>query len=518
MKHPHPGLCLALTAVVTSLPALAQEPAFTLTPSADHQQLGSNYVALGDLDGDGTVDLAVSDPSFRSGGFLSVGAVHLVSGADGSTLRRHQGHIAANQYFGLSLAALDADGDGATDLAVGTPGQSGPGGYGAGAVWIFSGANGSVLSTFTGPAASQFGSTLANAGDQNGDGLDDLLVGAPNANGSRGEVHVVSASDGVNLGVIGTTAFFSSFGTGLATVSDLDGDGRREFVVAAPGFRSGSYAVGKVAIYRSSDRSVVVERTAAGSSDRFGESLAGVPDTDGDGVTDLMIGSYSGGSAFVVSGANLATVVDLSVPGLPANQRVHVGGSLDFDADGTRDWLIGSPGLAPLATGRAGGIRVISGANGQVLLERLATAALTNLGLNPRVLPGLGMAAGESSLRDPLTGGRGFAHVWQVAETVPDADGDGIPDDIDAVPDSNLDPTVTFLGVDSGVTNTLDTSGMSLADRFVALGTPADYDSPGRYQSAAARLASELADQGIITPGEAGKLTSAAAKAKGGRR
>ena len=519
MKHPYGGLCLALTAVTSPMSLHAQEPTFTLTPSADHQQLGTTYVAVGDINGDGIADLAVSDPGYRADGLYNAGVVHLISGADGTTLRGYQGTIAQSQFFGLGLAALDVNHDGVLDLAVGAPGQSGPNGYGAGAVWIFSGADGAVLSVTTGPDGSQYGGSLENAGDQNGDGVDDLYVGASGVGGYYGAVFVQSGADGSTLRVINTTTSFANFGTVLATVGDVDGDGRADVAVSTPGFRvEGGNPVGKVSIIRSSDGGTAAEIIGTAVYHRLGESLASVPDINGDGLRDLMVGSYSSGGVTVVSGRDLTTLVDLSLTTLPAYTPVHVGGAVDYDKDGALDWLIGSTGLVESGSDRTGGIRVISGADGSALVEYSTTTPYTGLGSKPRVLPGVGVVAGENSLQDPETAGIGFAYVWRVIEETPelppvDTDGDGVTDDIDAVPNSILTATVKVLGIDSTVKNTVDATGTSIADRYAKLGKVSDYKKPGLFLVNATLLSADLACKKVVTTKEAVKLTAAAAVA-----
>ncbi|MEK7952855.1 hypothetical protein [Luteolibacter soli] len=518
MKHPYTGLCLALTAATSPMSLHAQEPTFTLTPSADHQQLGANYVAVGDINGDGIADLAVSDPGYRVDGNSGAGVVHLISGADGTTLRGYQGNLAASQFFGLGLAALDANGDGVTDLAVGAPGQSGPNGYGAGAVWIFSGKTGALLSTVTGPDGSQFGSVLQNAGDQNGDGVDDLYVSAPTAGGYYGAVHLLSVADGTTLGIFEPAGSFTNFGTTLATVGDIDGDGRADVAIGSPGYRLNGNSAGKVSLFRSSDGGLVTEITGTAVYHRLGESLASAPDVNGDGVADLMIGSYSGGGAVVVSGRDLTTLVDLTLTTLPAYTPVHVGGGLDYNQDGTIDWLIGSPGLVAAANGPAGGIRVISGADRSTLVDYSTATPYTGLGLRPHVLPHVGFAAGEDSLKDPETNGTGFVHVWRVIEEAPeppkvDTDGDGVTDDIDAVKNSILTATVKILGIDSTVKNTVDATGTSIADRYAKLGKVSDYKKPTLYLVSATLLSADLACKKVVTTKDAVKLTAAAAVA-----
>ena len=502
-----------LLAAGSCLPMHAAELAFTLLPEVDNQQLGTNFAAVGDIDGDGTADLAISDPGYRSSGLFGSGVVFVVSGADGSHLRTYApASAAASQFFGISMAALDANGDGVTDLAVGAPGYTGTTGFGTGTVRVYSGTDGSLVTVTTGVAGSQFGGMLANAGDQNGDGAEDLFVGASMASSNRGAVYVLSGADGSVLRTIASDIGFSSFATALAAIGDIDGDGRADLAVGAYGFRSGGIPVGRVTTYRSSDDAVASTLLGAGSVIRLGYTLAPAADANGDGIADLMVGSFSGGGAYLVSGADLTTIRDLSVAGLPASQPVNVGGSLDFDGDEIADYLIGSPGLAPLASGRAGGIRVISGADSSVLFEHLAATSLTGLGSGMKPLPGFGFAAGENMLTDATTGGKGAGNFWYIEQEIPipDTDGDGLLDDVDAVVNSIMDPTVSILGVDSTVPNQVDATGTTLADRFAAL--PAlDLKKPGRYLSAVVSLAHQLAKSKVITNKDAARLVAAGA-------
>src|SRR5512145_3227662 len=104
----------------------AQDPTFSLVASSNHLELGSAFASAGDLNADGVIDFAVADRSARVNSLMSSGSVQILSGADGSLLRTYTGSPASSQGFGSSLATLDANGDGIPDLAVGSPGQAGP--------------------------------------------------------------------------------------------------------------------------------------------------------------------------------------------------------------------------------------------------------------------------------------------------------------------------------------------------------------------------------------------------------
>jgi hypothetical protein len=147
----------------------------TYTNSA---RLGAGVAALGDVTKDGVPDLAVGASEYRQGN-QTPGAVFIVSGKDGSIARMLVGQSESGR-FGENLAALgDIDGDKIGDLGVHAQ-QEGTGSRGQGAVLVFSVDGSTPKRMFLGDAnGDNFGQALAAAGDVNGDGLPDLLVGAP---------------------------------------------------------------------------------------------------------------------------------------------------------------------------------------------------------------------------------------------------------------------------------------------------------------------------------------------------
>jgi len=138
------------------------------------------------------------------------------------------------------------------DLAVGTPSYSGlvPNG---GRVDLFSGADGStLLRTWNGTVAQdQFGFSLARAGDVNGDSHPDLAVGVigNDAGGtSAGQAEVVSGFDGrILLSVLGS-APYDGLGRAVAGAGDVDGDGRADVIVGAAGGDTGGTDAGEARV------------------------------------------------------------------------------------------------------------------------------------------------------------------------------------------------------------------------------------------------------------------------------
>jgi FG-GAP repeat len=162
------------------------------SPRAD-DQFGWYLAPLDDLDRDGVADLAIGAPTALVDGARR-GAVTLVSGATGATLRELTGQLAAGE-FGIMLAPVDdLDGDGTGEVAVGAPGGLAPETPGKGEVQIFSGATGVRLRLLTGSEDGElYGRMVARVDDLDGDGLRDLAIGAPWWHGRDGRFELRSA-------------------------------------------------------------------------------------------------------------------------------------------------------------------------------------------------------------------------------------------------------------------------------------------------------------------------------------
>jgi hypothetical protein len=261
--------------------------------------IGFRVAFVGDVNLDGHDDFAASDP------FISKGRVQVFSGDDGNVLHFYKPTTLSE--FGYSLAATDLDGDLHSDLVIGAPGAGST--SMPGTVSIYSGANWLQINKLVGfEAGSRFGEAVAIAGDVDADGTCDIIVGAPHAAGRAGRAHVFSGMDHASLllTLAGEEAG-DEFGTSVDTAGDVDGDGFDDVMVGAPFNDDFAPDGGKVTVF--SGRDGVVLRTYLGhkATDRLGSSVGFVGDADGGGLGDLVLGApYRDVGALIdVGGAEL---------------------------------------------------------------------------------------------------------------------------------------------------------------------------------------------------------------------
>ncbi len=228
--------------------------------------------------------------------------------------------LSASDYFGTSIADIgDMNGDGISDVAVGALGDNG---Y-TGAIHVmFMNRNGTVSDTIkinnntkNGPllySGDQFGASIANIGDLNGDGISDVAVGARNddtGNTDSGVIHIMFMngngtilrtveinSTSTNGPVLGNK---DQFGSAIANIGDLNGDGISDIAVGAIGDNNLAGAVHVMFMNRNGTVSNTIEinsGTTNGpslySDDRFGASIANIGDLNGDGISDIAVGAW----------------------------------------------------------------------------------------------------------------------------------------------------------------------------------------------------------------------------------
>ncbi|MDP2317239.1 MAG: MopE-related protein [Pseudomonadota bacterium] len=381
--------------------------------------LGTSLASPGDLDGDGLDDLLVGAPGVDDGA-MGAGAVYLFGGpvTGTSTADADQTWLgeAENDNVGGAMVAGDFDGDGLQDLVFGAPYESSAGAL-AGAVYLLLGpAVGGSLSSadarYLGADADDYaGISLAASPDSDGDGDEELAVGASREtleSGGAGAVYVFdttplgtgAVADAPGLLVGATNGDF--FGRALVA-GDMDGDGLGDLAVGAYGDDGATLNGGAVYLYlgpiggRVETAGADGVRYGLGSSDFAGYALA-VGDTDADGYDDLVVGASgnddggaNAGAAYVVRGPMLGTSFvddDATLLGEPrdgAGLALAVG---DLDDDGFDDvavssegTLYGSAGAAWVAYGPLAGVSSLQDAEALLIGETAGDDAGTALAI-----------------------------------------------------------------------------------------------------------------------------------------
>ncbi len=421
----------AHTLVVVSVGLVSfAHPLHTFEGEAAGDRFGMAVAGGGDVNGDGYADVVVGAPHVDLAG-ASSGAVSVLSGRDGYELLFLPGD-SAGDWFGFSVdVAGDVDGDGFDDVVVGSPLGTPP----EGSAYVVSGRTGAYLFVWSGDApGDRFGHAVCGAGDVNGDGVPDLAVGAPVADGGgvfAGRVCVFSGADGSRLHTFDGAAW-DQLGSSVDGAGDVDGDGRADVVVGAPLADGTAFNSGSAFVFSGADGSALHTFHGAAAGDRLGSVVRGAGDVDADGTPDVLLGipaaddaGVDAGLIEVRSGADGGLI--LAVPGSRAGEYLEVGtGVGDVDRDGYDDVLIGSSAAAG-AGPEAGIARLFSGRTGLELRAFGGRAARDWFGA---AVAGAGDVNGDGRL-DFIVGApghddeprkRGYAQVFWTQEGARRAD------------------------------------------------------------------------------------------------
>ena len=420
---------------------------------------------MNDADGDGWCagDCDDTDPALYPGQWDPNGGADLdCDGTDVTGLAYPTVTIQGEQAqstFALSVSGIgDVDGDGFEDFAAGAPNWSATSNSQEGRVYVFLGGQFSGSTTLSASAANviiegalpgdQLGRALTGAGDVDGDGLDDLLVGAP-------EGIVGTTRTGYALLVPGSVLQSSTFlwsddpaavrfeaedggdqaGFSVAGVGNVDGDtggllgqGLDDLVICSPERslpfvdRGRCYVVlgaqlGSSPIFPLANAWTTVDGETAG--DLFGTAVAGVPDLDGDSLPEVLFGAtqLGRGRAYLFLGVDLAAPGSLSATSAHAtwegednNDRAghRVGALGDLDGDGLSELLVTAWRQSYVGATARGAAYVIDGAD---------------------ALAGTTSAVDLATVWWQLSGSlQGDNYGFGAATRSGDADADGVPD------------------------------------------------------------------------------------------
>ena len=337
-------------------------------------EAGRSVSGAGDVNGDGFDDLLVGAWGNDEGG-SSAGAAYLVYGPVAGDVSlsladaRLVGEASSDLAGGSVSSAGDVDGDGFSDLLVGADGND-EGGSSAGAAYLMYGPVGGNIdlsladAKLIGEATSDdAGASVSSAGDVNGDGFDDLLIGAPyndEGGSSAGAAYLVygpilgdldlSLADAKLIGE--TTSDYA--GSSVSSAGDVNGDGFDDLLVGAPHNDEGGIDAGAAYLVHGpvlgnidlsqADAKLIGED----GSDNAGEAVSSAGDVNGDGYDDLLVGTDIG-EAYLVLGPVLGDVVltDAAIRFLEESVGDDAGsvlsGAGDVDGDGRPDLLLGAP-------------------------------------------------------------------------------------------------------------------------------------------------------------------------------
>ena len=394
------------------------------------ERLGDGVAAAGDINSDGRPDVLVSNS---------------IGGGSGATyIYSHNGSNLGTETTGspgtnLTASALgDIDGDGFADYVLGSPDSNSPATNGGFAEIISSNATIIISGQVAGD---HLGSAVAGIGDVNGDGLNDVLIGAEgtdNSGADDGSAYVIygrttnamplditamSAGDGYEITGSSANGFF---GSDASAAGDMNNDGFADFAVSA-------YGNGEVTVFYGGMTGPIGQTTISGFSVDMGATNPSIPlvylgDVDGDGIGDMMAASTAGaGTAYIFSGASLAaagstTTVSSAIASIApdAGYELIGGGSAgDFNGDGLTDVALA------IRNGDQADVFVIDGealADGMTMSDLLNSSTATRLHFD----------LNDAGLANPSTDNFTFEIT-----SAGDVNGDGFDDLIIGTPDAN---------------------------------------------------------------------------------
>ena len=398
---------------------------FVIQGANNGDQLGFSVGIAGDFNGDGFDEVIVGTPKFDGASGNDRGAAYLIFGKasgftntldlnspDGTNFVEFVG-IDPTDEAGTSVSgAGDVDGDGFDDIVIGAQYAAKTGSGPKGEAYVFFGNNAQPATTSLSPGvgegliitgqaeANRLGRSVGAAGDVNGDGFDDVIVGAPRfGNNDPGAAYIVFGKmrvdfpanfdlaniDGVNGVRLRSNVDNSSAGFSVGGAGDINGDGFDDVIVGAPlafvynggsgyvVFGQADFGVDTFSLSDDINGTNGIKLPSENQDDRAGRSVAIVGDVNGDGFDDFLLGAHKAGTdvgaAYLIFGDDFGLLTAAQVgEGLTGGGPDGVDSFTGVNGAGApRDILIG--GLENDTLTSDGGDDILRGAEGDDVLQ-----------------------------------------------------------------------------------------------------------------------------------------------------